>query len=133
MTTRAARRDGDQHRVGGVDDVVGPAGEPLDRRPAGALPAGVEQPDRDPAVDHPDARTQVGNGGGRRAVLPGTGEDVHAVGVGAGAAVARPAFDRPVHPLLGERPGQLVHVFADTGPLPQRGPVVDQDPHGGER
>jgi hypothetical protein len=96
-------------RVGDIDQS---AAEGLRGRPAEPMPAEVQEPDRDPPIDGAGSRDHVAI----EPVLPGRRkqDDLFRRGRRAGD----------------ERARQLVHIFADTCPLAQRRPIVEQNPHG---
>ena len=109
-----------EQRVRGVRDVEIEAGQLLDLRPAKAVPREVEQANRDPPVDGARAAKL---GGGREAILPGTGKDrqgERAVGP------RRPARRRIRRE---QRLYELMRVLAGAAPIAQRRAIVDQDAH----
>ena len=104
----------DEQRRRGVHDVA-VAGEPLDRRPAGAVPRPGQRPHRDPAIDLRHARHRGRHLGGDP-IGPRAREQRHAI-----AGRRR-----------GERASQLVHVLADAGPRPERRAVIHDHVHAGD-
>ena len=98
-----------QQRVRGVCD-VDRSRQPFHRRPLQAMPGEVQHADRDPPVDDDGAGNEIGG----RAVLPRAGEEDQAVAGGEGVR---------------NRVGQLVHVLADAGALPERRAIIEQNPH----
>jgi hypothetical protein len=98
-----------QQRVRGVRDVHG-AGQALDRGPPQPVPEEVQQADGQPPVP----RRGVRHDPGLEPVAPGAGEQ-HERAVGCQQCA--------------ERRGQLVHILADAGALPERRPIVEQDAH----
>ena len=98
-----------QERMERVGDVGG-SGDHLDRRPFQAVPGEVERLDRNARVHVGGTRDPIG----LEPVLPRAREQDEAVG-------------REQLALEGGR--QLVHILADAGAFPKRGPIIDQDPH----
>ena len=91
---------------------VGGTGEAFDRRPSEPVPGEVERADRDARID--DAG--VGDPA-VQAVLPGARKQRQRVGGSRQAS--------------GEGGGDLMHVLADPGALPERRAIVEQDPQVG--
>lgn len=105
---------GHQQGMGRLDDVGRGGGQPLDRRPFQPMPGVVQEPDRDAPVD----RDSSGDLTGRQPVFPRRGEENEPL---------------PVWLCGHEGAHRFVNVFADSGPLAERGSVVDENPHHGTR
>jgi hypothetical protein len=104
---RPARRD--QQGMGSMDDIRR-AGECFNRRPPRPVPQQIQQSDGDTAVDDPrtEARAERTIG----TVLPRARKECDVAGIRCGVGLYEP-----------------MNVFADSGALPERGPVVDEDSH----
>ena len=88
------------------------AGQHFSRRPLEPMPEVIQNADRDAPID--DASTDLVGYGSCRPIFPGTREEEKLF------AISRRISAR-----------QLVNVLADTGTLPQGGPVIDEDAHDG--
>jgi hypothetical protein len=105
------RSRGNRQRMSRLNHVECPAGQGFDRRPVQAMPRQIEQSHGDPPVD----RQRAGNHFRRQPVFPGRRKQRQGLARGPGADPSRP------WPVRGR--------LADTGSLPERRPVVDQDLH----
>ena len=97
-------------RMRGVGD-VDRSGQPFHRRPFQAMPGEVQHADRDPRVDDDGAGDDD----------PGAARSFH--------ELEKRTRLSPAARACRKRVGQLVHVLADAGALPERRAIIEQDPH----
>ena len=89
------------------------AGKEFNGRPFPLMPQIIQDANRNPPIDHPRLRT--GGDVGVRTVLPRARKEQHLF-----SYVGRHI-----------RMNKMVNVLANTGSLPQGGPVVDENAHDG--
>ena len=100
-----------EERMRRVSD-VDVACEHFSRWPLEPMPQVIQNTNRDTPIDH--STTGLAGDVSRRSIFPGAGEEEDLI------TISRCISAR-----------QLVNVLADTGTLPQGGPVIDEDAHDG--